>query len=124
MKKGDIVPTAYGLRLLVRGSSEQQLRQVPLNETLAHALREYLDVRPAVPEVEQLFVSQQGKPLSTRSIQRLVETYGEAAQLEDVCANSLRHTCAKKMLEEKNPPELVAQWLGYKNVDSLNRYRS
>lgn len=124
LKKSDIVPTAYGLRLLVRGSSEQQVRQVPLNETLAHALREYIEVRPAAPEVEQLFVSQQGKPLSTRSIQRLIEAYGEAAQLEDVCANSLRHTCAKKMLEEKNPPEMVAQWLGYKNVDSLNRYRT
>lgn len=122
LTKDDIVPTANGLRLIVRGTAEHHFRQVPLNETLARALREYLQFRPAVPDVNTLFVSQQGKPLSTRSIQRLVEAYTEAAELEDVCANSLRHTCAKKLLLE-NAPEQVAMWLGHKNIESLNKYK-
>jgi site-specific recombinase XerD len=120
---GDIVSTAEGMRLLVRGAANDHYREVPLNETLARALREYIQVRPQLPAVGHLFVSQQGKPLSTRSIQRLVESYAEAAQLDDVCANSLRHTCARKMLEETKAPQLVAQWLGHKHVESLNRYR-
>lgn len=119
----DIVPTANGLRLIVRGTADHHFRQVPLNETLARALREYLQFRPAVPNVNTLFVSQQGKPLSTRSIQRLVEAYAEAAELEDVCANSLRHTCAKRLLNE-NSPDAVAKWLGHKSVESLNKYKS
>ncbi len=118
----DIVPTANGLRLSIQGTAEHHFRQVPLNETLARALREYLQVRPALPDVQAVFVSQQGKPLSTRSIQRLVEAYAAAAQLEDVNAYSLRHTCAKKLLDE-NPPEQVAKWLGHKSVESLNKYR-
>ncbi len=118
----DLISTHEGMRLSVRGAANDHYRQVPLNETLSRALREYLQVRPALPEVEHLFVSQRGQPLSTRSIQRLVESYAEAAQLDDVCANSLRHTCAKKMLEETHAPQLVAQWLGHKHVESLNRY--
>jgi integrase/recombinase XerC len=118
----DIISTANGLRLIVRGAARDHYREVPLNQTLARALREYVEVRPALPDENRLFVSQRGKPLSLRSIQRLVEEYAESAQLEDVCANSLRHTCAKKMLNETNAPQLVAQWLGHKNVESLNRY--
>ncbi len=119
----DIAPTGNGMRLIVRGAAQDHYREVPLNDTLVRALREYIKVRLNVPEVKRLFVSQRGQPLSMRSIQRLVESYAQAAQLDDVCANSLRHTCAKKMLEETNAPQLVAQWLGHKNVESLNRYR-
>lgn len=119
----DIILTREGMRLVVRGTAEDHYREVPLNETLARALREYLPVRPQVPGMKRLFVSQRGKPLSMRSIQRLVESYAEAARLDGVCANSLRHTCAKKMLEETNAPRLVAQWLGHKHAESLNKYR-
>ncbi|MBI4671747.1 MAG: tyrosine-type recombinase/integrase [Chloroflexi bacterium] len=122
LKKEDLVSTHNGMRLVIQGTAEHHYRQVPLNETLARALRDYLQVRPALPEVDAVFVSQQGKPLSTRSIQRLVEAYAHAAQLEDVCANSLRHTCAKKLLDD-NPPEQVAKWLGHKSVESLNKYK-
>jgi site-specific recombinase XerD len=118
----DIVPTTNGLQLSIQGAAEHHFRQVPLNETLARALREYLQVRPALPEVNAVFVSQQGKPLSTRSIQRLVEAYARAAQLTDVSAYSLRHTCAKKLLDA-HPPEQVAKWLGHKSVESLNKYK-
>lgn len=118
----DIVSTHDGLHVIVRGESDDQYREVPLNEPLARALREYLQVRPDLLDVNRLFISQRGKPLSTRSIQRLVESYAEVAQLEDICASSLRHTCAKKMLEETKAPHLVAQWLGHKHVGALKRY--
>lgn len=118
----DISSSHQGLHVIVRGAADDHYREVPLNEPLARALREYLEVRPALPEVNRLFVSQRGQPLSTRSIQRLVESYAEAAKLEDVCASSLRHTCAKKMLEETQAPHLVAQWLGHKHVEALRRY--
>lgn len=122
LNKDDIIPTSNGLRLVVRGTAEHHFRQVPLNETLARAIREYLQVRPDLPEVTTLFVSQQGKPLSTRSIQRLVEAYANAAQLSDVSAYTLRHTCAKKLLAE-NSPEFVAKWLGHKSIEPLNKYQ-
>lgn len=122
LEKDDIVLTQNGMRLVIRGTAEHHFRQVPLNETLARALREYLQFRRALPNVQALFVSQQGKPLSTRSIQRLVEEYARAAQLDDVSAYSLRHTCAKKLLDQ-NSPEAVAKWLGHKSTESLNKYK-
>lgn len=122
LKLDEIVSMPNGLGLIIRGTAEHHFRQVPLNETLARALREYLKVRPTVPGVNAVFVSQQGKPLSTRSIQRLVEGYAQAAQLEDVTAYSLRHTCARKLLADY-PPEQVAKWLGHKSIESLSKYK-
>ncbi len=118
----DLVTTNNGMRLVIRGTAEHHFRQVPLSETLARALREYLQVRPSLPDVDAVFLSQQGKPLSTRSIQRLVEAYAKAAELSDVSAYSLRHTCAKKLLDE-NSPDQVAKWLGHKSVEALSKYK-
>lgn len=122
LRREDLVLTPEGLKLTVRGSADDHMRQVPINETLARALREYLQVRPGEPGEGPLFVSQQGKALSARSVQRLVEAYATAAQLDGVCANSLRHTCAKRLLDEY-PAQRVALLLGHRNVDSLDKYR-
>lgn len=96
--------------------------QVPVHETLAHVLRGYLTTRPPNREYSSLFISQQGKPLSARAIQRLVEEYARAANLKEVSANTLRHTCAQNLLDAKCDPHLVAQWLGHRDGEMVKRY--
>jgi integrase len=117
----DLVLSREGMHLRVE-SPRGAIREVPLNETLARAVRDYLSVRPNTPEVDQLFVGQGGRPLSTRAIQRLIETYAAAANLKAVCAQHLRHTCAQRMLAETHDPELVAQWLGKRSVAGLEKF--
>jgi integrase/recombinase XerD len=97
-------------------------RIVPLNAAATRALREYLDVRPAIPTVEQVFVSQRGLPLSVRSVQRLIDNYARAAGLVGVCAQMLRHTCAKNLLAKTRNAKRVAMLLGHHNVKVLERY--
>ena len=120
---GDLILSSRDARVQVRGYPESEPRRIPLNSTAANALRDYVFVRPAVPQVEHLFLSQRGQPLSLRSIQRLVDTYAETAGLDNVCAQSLRHTCAKSLLEETQDPEKVARWLGYRNTKNLEKYK-
>jgi integrase len=98
-------------------------RVVPLNTSAARALRAYLATRPAIPQVEHVFLSQRGQSLSVRSIQRLVDTYARAAGLKGVCAQSLRHTCAQMMLDETRDEALVARRLGHCSTRMLKRYR-
>jgi len=76
--------------LLVREDGES--REIPLNAATCDALREYLSVRPRLPGMEHLFLSQEGRPISTRSVQRLVSAYARAAGLEGVSAQALRRT--------------------------------
>ncbi len=119
LRMGDLTPRQ--LHIAAPGARNGG-RVVPLNANAAHALRAYLAKRPTIPQVDHVFVSQRGQPLSVRSVQRLVDTYARAAGLKDVCAQSLRHTCAKAMLDETRDEALVAQWLGHCSTRMLKRY--
>ncbi len=118
----DVLVTGRDARVEVCGTRESKARLVPLTTEAARALRDYLPTRAAIPRVERLFLSQRGQPLSVRSIQRLVDNYARAAQLADVCAQSLRHTCAKNWLAETRDADLVAQWLGQRDPRTLEKY--
>ena len=122
IRLSDLVTTRHGMSLQVRGNGHGGARVVPLNSAAGRALRDYLPTCPAIPRVDHLFLSQRGQPLSVRSILRLVENYARAAGLQDVCAQTLRHTYAKNMLRETHDPALVARWLGHRSTKGLDRY--
>ncbi len=120
LSKDNLSLSNNGLHLKV--GTPGQMRQVPLDEPLARILRDYNVAHPRNETHSALFISQQGRPLSTRAIQRLIEEYAREAELPDVSANTLRHTCAKNLLNEKRDPHRVAQLLGHKSIESLARY--
>jgi site-specific recombinase XerD len=116
----DIVLTPRHARVRVR--SNRAARDVPLNALAARALHEYLPMRPAIPHLENLFLSQRGQPLSIRSIQRLVDAAARAADLPNVSAQTLRHTCAQNMLAETHDAAAVARVLGCRDARTLQKY--
>ncbi len=118
----DLVTERRKMSVDVRGNREGPLRRIPLNAMVTRAVRDYLATRPAIPRMENLFVSQRGQSLSVRSIQRVIDTHARAAGLKDVCAQSLRHTCVRNMLENTCDVALVARWLGRRSARGLNRY--
>ncbi|MBI4789300.1 MAG: tyrosine-type recombinase/integrase [Chloroflexi bacterium] len=118
----DLVTSSRHVIVEVRGNSHTAARSVPFNAEASRALRDYIAVRPAVPRVDHVFVSQRGQPLSIRSIQRVIDTHARNAGLADVSAQSLRHTCAKSMLEQTQDTLQVAQWLGQRSTRGLGRY--
>lgn len=122
MRLGDLRPTRNGMSLGVGDPGRGGVRVVPLKLSVVRALRDYLPTRPALPRVDHLFLSQRGQPLSMRSIQRLIDSHARAAGLQGVCAQSLRHTCTKAMLEETRDLALVARWLGCRDAKSLERF--
>ena len=121
LRLSDLVATRKGMSIQVRGNGRGGERNVPLNSSAARALREYLPTRAAIPRVDHLFLSQRGQALSVRSIQRSIDAHTHAVGLKGVSAQSLRHTCAKNMLEETHDAVRVARWLGC-TAKSLGRY--
>ena len=97
-------------------------RCLAIDADVCAALRSLMRVRVSKEEVEHLFVNRQGRPLSIRSVQRLVSTYAEAAGLEGVSAHTLRYTFAHDALEEIQDPTQVAQMLGLRDVSGIQRY--
>lgn len=118
----DVVTGRRKMSVDVRGTSEGPPRRIPLNAMVSRAVRDYLATRPAIPRMENLFVSQRGQSLSVRSIQRVIDTHARAAGLKNVCAKSLRHTCVRNMLKNTCDVALVARWLGRRSARGLNRY--
>ena len=120
LRVDDVVLTRRNARVRVHGNGAP--RDVPLNALAVRALSDYLPTRPAVPRVEHLFLSQRGQPLSIRSIQRLVDVAARAADLPNVSAQTLRHTCAQNMLAQTRDAATVARWLGHRDVRMVERY--
>ena len=120
LRVDDIVLTRRTARVRVSGNGAP--RDIPLNAFAARALRDYLPTRPAIPRLENLFLSQRGQPLSIRSIQRLVDTAARGADLSNVSAQTLRHTCAQNMLTLTRDAATVARWLGCRDARTLEKY--
>ncbi len=96
-------------------------RCIPIGAEVCAALRSYLRVRAPARDVDHLFVSRQGSPLSVRSVHRLVANYARAAGLEGVSAHTLRYTFAADALTEHEPEE-VARLLGLRDASGMRRY--
>jgi site-specific recombinase XerD len=106
----------------VRDTKGQPDRCVPLDPEAADALRAYRASRRAAPGVQHFFANRDGRPLSTRSVQRLLRHYARAAKLNDLTTQALRYQYAKKAYEESQDPEAVARLLGHRHLATTVRY--
>jgi len=106
----------------VRDRAGLPARTVPLDAEVCEALRNYLVTRRAVPGVQHLFVNRDGRPLSTRSVQRLLRHYARAAQLSDLTTQALRYLYARQAYETSQDPETVARLLGHRHLATTIRY--
>ncbi len=111
-----------GTHLLVRDVQGGEARRVPLEGEARHALSDYLSVRPNIPGEAHLFLSREGRPLSARSVQRIVGACARAAGLKDVSPQILRRTYASRLLASTGDLALVSQRLGHQSLATTTRY--
>lgn len=102
--------------LFVGDSLETGGRCLSLGPTVCAALRGYLRVRAPAAGVAHLFLNREGRPISPRTVQRLVSTYSRAAGLTGVSAHTLRQTFAYAAMEESGDPQAVARLLGLRDA--------
>jgi len=113
-----------GTHLTVRDGRNGEPRKVPLEGEVRHTLYEYLSVRPNVEGEDHLFLSREGRPLSTRSVQRIVNARARAAGLDGVSPQALRRTYASRLLASTGDLGLVSRRLGHQNLETTYRYLS
>lgn len=102
-----------GIHLTVKDSREQIVRSLPLPESVCGALKEWLGIRPQTTNFDNLFLSQEGRPMSVRTVQRIVSRCAKEEGIRGVTAQVLRRTFAHRLWEETDNIELVRQRLGH-----------
>ncbi len=115
--------------VLVRGKGKKQ-RLVPFSDPAGAALEAYLPVRwRAMSEAkvparhDLLLVNRRGKPLTTRSVGRLVKRMAVAAGLSpDVHPHTLRHAFGAHMLSEGADLRSIQELLGHERLSTTQRY--
>ncbi|MDR2897991.1 MAG: tyrosine-type recombinase/integrase, partial [Spirochaetaceae bacterium] len=95
----------------------RKFRRVFFSDAAQEALRAYLAVRrlriPSERDVKRLFVSLQGKALSVRGIQYIVERYaGKTAEGKPLSPHAFRHTFATSLVGNGADVRVVQELLG------------
>ncbi len=99
-----------------------ETRNIPLEGEARQTLFDYLSVRPQIENEDHLFLSREGRPLSVRSVQRIVSTLGRSAGVEGVSPQALRRTYANHLLERTGDLALVAERLGQQDLAAAAQY--
>ena len=113
------------VKVLGKGSKQ---RIVPIGKVALMAIKDWLHCRQQLPCInagDALFVSQQGKRLSHRSIQTRMAKWGQGQAMSvKVHPHKLRHSFATHMLESSQDLRAVQELLGHANLSTTQIYTS
>ena len=109
--------------VLIEQGKGRKDRRVYLSVDALESLRECQQQRPAGVFGNGFFWNQKrrNQPLSLKAIQKKMERYTKAANIEASC-HSLRHTFASNLLEEGAQIISIKEFLGHSSITSSERY--
>ncbi len=111
------------IRVVGKGTKE---RMVLMSESAMRHVRRYLDTaRPLLKPVDtdRLFLNRQGKPLSSRSIDRMLKQHARNAGItKPVSPHTMRHTFATHLLEGGADLRVVQELLGHSSLSTTQIY--
>ncbi|MBE6838186.1 MAG: tyrosine recombinase XerC [Ruminococcus sp.] len=123
INRQDISFTERTLRLLGKGNKE---RVIYINDACISAIQNYISSREQPKsEPDALFISRNGKRISKRRVQQIVEDTLKAAGLDKqgLSTHKLRHTAATLMYQHGNVDTLVLkEVLGHKSISTTEIY--
>lgn len=113
-------------QLKVRGKGRKE-RIVPVGSRAVLALRRYLSLREALAgkvggDRRAVFLSNRGKRLAPRGIQRIVHRMFDAIGGDGLRVHSLRHTFATHMLDAGADLRAVQELLGHASLSTTQVY--
>src|SRR5688500_2813691 len=89
-------------------------RRVPVGTSAVEWLKSYLAMRRKDEkiEIQNLFVSPSGKPLTRQIIHSFINTYAKQCDLDDDSPHTLRHSFATHLVQNQEDIRSVQQMLG------------
>jgi len=108
-------------RVYVIGKGAKE-RFLPYSARTGQVIWRYLTQRPDLHPDDYLFVTQQGRQMSSRLIHQTLEDLGARAGVEKVHPHRLRHTFAVSYLRAGGDIFTLQMILGHENLDMVRHY--
>jgi integrase/recombinase XerC len=122
LKISDVDLTAGTITIRSGKGNKYRVQTIATEKKLTmNAIKNWLKVR-INDDSEFLFTSSRGTHIAKRTIQTLVQKYGERAGLGSVSPHQLRHSCGKNLVDAGYPIEFVAEMLGHESIETTRRY--
>ena len=115
----DAVATTHMARLRVRGKGKKE-RVVWLTHEVLQHVQAWIEKRPSA-KCNQLFHNQHRQPLSVAGVQFRLRQHCQTAGVR-LTAHQLRHTFARRLVENGMPGESLAKLLGHRQLKTTQRY--
>ncbi len=106
--------------VIIRDSKGGKSREVPLIPDVRDAIKDYLEVRPQVPE-QALLLSSRLKRISSNGLWRVVRRMGSKAGVE-VTPHMLRHSFGRHLHAQGVPLADIATLMGHESIQTTLRY--
>ena len=113
-------------RIKVWGKGSRE-RIVPIGARTQDAIRKYLRfyrAQPRLPEIDRLFLTDDGDPLKNRRVQTIIRQYGQKAGIAGVrlSPHTFRHTMAIQYLRNGGDVFTLQRILGHSSLQMTVRY--
>ena len=125
LQKDDLVFDNPGIHLQVCDPRDRSnIRDLPVSNEARKALIDYLQMRPNTAATNCFFLNQEGRPISKRTVQRIINDCAKTAGLSGVSAQSIRRTYALQLFSKTEDLTLVSKRLGHQNKTITEQYLS
>jgi site-specific recombinase XerD len=124
LKSDDVHFDNQSLHIVGKGRKE---RIVPVGKRLIAALWKYLNtcrVQPALPQIDNVFLTYNGYPLTKERLAAIVKKYAEKAQITGVRASphTFRHTMAVNYIRNGGDIFSLQRILGHAQLNTVRTY--
>jgi integrase/recombinase XerC len=122
LQRKHVTHTGRTERLRIYGKGNRY-REIPLNATAREAIRELLITLPE-DENTWLFTGEhRSKPITERTLGRIIKHYANGANIPDLSPHDLRHRFAYRLMEtDRVPLHRVAELMGHDSLDTTRLY--
>lgn len=99
-------------------------RKVPMGKSAVEWLKSYLVLRRKKEniEIQNLFVSMYGRPISRQEVFQFVKEYGTKIGRDDISPHTLRHSFATHLVQNEADIRSVQQMLGHSDISTTQIY--
>ena len=107
--------------ITLKKTKNRRQQVIPLSESLASILQEYLEIRGGAPE-DYLFCNDYGKQATIRTYQQLVRRYNIKHNVNKTSCHLFRHTFAKHWVINHGDPFRLQKIMGHSTLDITKEY--